>query len=104
MAALRDLPRVVRQVGLVRFVKKIWHEINDDNLFTWASALAYSWLFAIFPFFLVLLSLIPLLKREWREEARDQINLAVAQLPRDAAHTVSEYIKPRIDKYLVGQD
>src|SRR5687767_5084865 len=104
MAALRDLPRVLRQTGVWPFSKKIWHEINDDNLFTWASALAYSWLFAIFPFFLVLLSLIPLLPKTWRVEAKDQINVAIAQLPKDAAVTVSEYIKPRIEQYLVGQE
>ena len=62
MAELRDVPVVIRHLGLWRYCKKVWFEIGDDNLFTWASALAYSWLFAVFPFFLVLLSLIPLLR------------------------------------------
>ena len=69
MARLRDLPLVIRQTGFVRFCRKVWFEIGDDYLFTWASALAYSWLFALFPFFLVLLSLIPMLRHEWRVEA-----------------------------------
>src|SRR3954465_9965145 len=100
MAALRDLPAVIRQTGLIRFLKKIWHEINDDNLFTWASALAYSWLFAVFPFFLVLLSLLPLLKQEWKAEARHQINYAIAQLPHDASVTVHDYVEPKINQLL----
>ena len=74
---LRDLPRAIRGMGFVPFCKKVWFEVGDDNLWTWASALAYSWLFAIFPFFLVLLSLIPTLKYEWRIEAKNQINNAV---------------------------
>src|SRR5687767_7327858 len=105
MARLRDLPAVLRVTGLWRFVKKIWHEINDDNLFTWASALAYSWLFALFPFLLVLLSLIPLLKQEWRVEADRQIKIAIATaLPEDAKVTVQTYIEPRIQKFLLSQD
>ena len=100
MPRLRDLPRAVRATGVLPFLKKVWHEIGDDNLWTWASALAYSWLFAIFPFFLVLLSLIPTLKYEWRVEAKDQINAAIQQLPHEAKVTVQEYIQPRLDRLM----
>src|SRR3954465_4403153 len=100
MAALRDLPAVIRQTGLIRFLKKLWFEITDDNLFTWASALAYSWLFAIFPFFLVLLSLIPMLPPTWKAESKKQIDTAVAQLPREAMHTVQQYVDPKLDHLL----
>src|SRR5215207_2510474 len=103
MAALRDLPRVLRQTGVWPFSKKIWHEVNDDNLFTWASALAYSWLFALFPFFLVLLSLIPMLRYEWRVEAKSQIYNAIDQLPHEAKITVRQYIAPRLDKLLFAE-
>src|SRR4029453_3301486 len=51
MARLRDVPSVLRKCGPIAFLKRLNREIADDNLFTWASALAYSWLFAIFPFF-----------------------------------------------------
>src|SRR5687768_2076707 len=100
MADLHDIRPVLRETGFRPFCKKVWFEIGDDNLFTWASALAYSWLFAVFPFFLVLLSLIPLLKHEWRVEAKNQINLAINQLPHEAKVTVSEYIEPKLDKVL----
>jgi membrane protein len=100
MADVHDIRPVFRQMGVLAFCKKVWFEIGDDNLFTWASALAYSWLFAVFPFFLVLLSLIPLMKYEWRLEAKNQINLAINQLPHEAKVTVSQYIEPRLDKVL----
>src|SRR5688572_2355514 len=100
MAQLRDLPAVVRQMGFIRFIRKVWFEITDDNLFTWASALAYSWLFALFPFFLVLLTLIPMLPYKWRVEVKDQINLAIAQLPREAQVTLKEYVQPKLDQVL----
>jgi membrane protein len=100
MARLRDLPRAIRGMGFFPFCKKVWHEISDDNLWTWASALAYSWLFAIFPFFLVLLTLIPTLPVKWRQEAKAQINNAINQLPHDAKVTVSQYIEPKLDKLI----
>lgn len=97
MAEIRDIRPVLRSVGLIGFIRRVWAEISDDNLFTWASALAYSWLFAVFPFFLVLLSLIPLLKYEWRVEAKEQINLAIQQLPHEAKVTIIQYIEPRVN-------
>src|SRR5262245_16908148 len=100
MAQLRDLRSVVRRMGLIRFIRKLWFEIGDDNLFTWAAALAYSWLFALFPFFLVLLSLIPMLPYNWRVEARSQINLALAQLPHEAQVTLKQYVDPKLNQVL----
>src|SRR5690242_4215584 len=97
MPQLRDATIVIRRMGFIRFWKKVWFEIGDDNLFTWASALAYSWLFAVFPFFLVLLSLIPLLKHDWRVAAKDQINAAIDQLPHEAKITVRQYLEPKLD-------
>src|SRR5437867_11355864 len=97
MPELRDVPVVLRRVGTFHFLRKVWFEIGDDNLWTWAAALAYSWLFAVFPFFLVLLSLIPLLKKEWRVEAMNQIDTAISQLPREARKTVDDYVRPKIE-------
>jgi membrane protein len=100
MAELRDVPMVLRRMGPLTFGRKVYHEIGDDNLYTWAAALAYSWLFAVFPFFLVLLTLIPLLRQEWRKEAKDQINNAINQLPHDAKNTVHDYVDPKLDALL----
>src|SRR6478609_5895732 len=100
MAKLRDAVFVVKNVGVVPFAKKVWAEVGDDNLLTWASALAYSWLFAIFPFFLVLLSMLPLLKYEWKNEAKVQIDSWINQLPHEAKITVHQYIDPKLTQLL----
>src|SRR4051812_6692286 len=100
MARLRDLPTAIRQMGFIPFCRKLWFEIGDDNLWTWGSALAYWWLFAIFPFFLVLLSLIPMLKYEWRVEAKNEINHAIETLPHDAKITIEKYIQPKLDRLM----
>jgi membrane protein len=100
MAALRELPHVIRSIGPFTFAKKVYNEVNDDNLWTWASALAYSWLFAIFPFFLVLLSLIPLLRPEWKAEASNQINNALKTLPNEAQVTLRQYVEPKLNDLL----
>src|SRR5204862_7475876 len=104
MAELRDISPVGRRVGPVRFARKIWFEVGDDNLYTWAAALAYSWLFAVFPFFLVLLSLIPLLRYEWRVEAKQQINNAIDQLPHEAKVTIRQYVEPKINTLLFADE
>jgi membrane protein len=101
MAQLSDVPLVLRRMGPLHFGKRVYHEIGDDNLYTWAAALAYSWLFAVFPFFLVLLTLIPLLRTEWRVEALQQINNAIDQLPKDAKQTVHGYLDDKL-KALLG--
>ncbi len=67
---------------------------------TWASALAYSWLFAIFPFFIFLLTLIPLLPLEWRQESKKQIETAVRTLPVDARETVQTFLEPKLEQLL----
>ena len=100
MAELRDVPKVLRSMGPWPLAKKVWFEIGDDNLFTWASALAYSWLFAVFPFFLVLLSLIPLLRPEWKQEAKNQIDAVIIQLPHEAQLTIAEYVEPKLNRLL----
>ena len=64
MSRLKDIPHVVKHVGLWPFVKRLYHQTWDDNLLVWAAALAYSWLFALFPFLIFILSLIPLLPSE----------------------------------------
>src|SRR4051794_32564103 len=50
MARLQDIPLIVRRIGLVELSRRVWNEIIDDHLFLFAATLAYSWLFAIFPF------------------------------------------------------
>ena len=61
MSRVRDIPHVLRAVGPWTFAKRIYTQTMEDNLLVWAAALAYSWLFALFPFLIFCLSLLPLL-------------------------------------------
>ena len=61
MSRVKDIPHVLRTVGPWTFAKRIYTQTIEDNLLVWAAALAYSWLFALFPFLIFCLSLLPLL-------------------------------------------
>jgi membrane protein len=93
MARLSDVPKVMRGVGPLEFAKRVWNEIVDDSLFVWASALAYAWLFAVFPFFIFLLTLLPYLPPEAKEHAEGPMRDAIAVLPAAAAKTVWENVQ-----------
>src|SRR5436190_11190888 len=89
MARLGDIPAIVRTVGLWGFLKRVWQQFMEDNLLTWAAALAYSWLFAIFPFMVFLMSLLPYLPSNTKSAAEDQIKRMVYEYaPPQAADTI----------------
>jgi membrane protein len=94
MARLRDAPDALKKAGLWGFAKRIWGQIQEDNLLVWAAAMAFSWLFAIFPFFIFLLSLLVYLPEETRMSARDELmTLVDRSLAEEAAETVNLYIE-----------
>jgi membrane protein len=88
MARLSELIPAIRLLGPFRFVKNIWREIGDDNLFTQAAALAYSWLFAIFPFFIVLLTLVPYLPRMQKDMVLKQVDSSLDILSKKGAEPI----------------
>ena len=107
MARLSDVPKVINSVGALGFAKRVWGQVVEDNLFTWASALAYSWLFAVFPFMIFVLSLLPYLPDHMKDQARAEINNFVHALPEQAAETIwqnvtSVFDKPKGGLLLVG--
>jgi membrane protein len=66
-----------------KFAADLYQEIQDDNVFNGAAALAFFWMLAVFPFMIFLLSLLPYLPIPRLEEAiMDLLNQA---LPGDAA-------------------
>jgi membrane protein len=98
MARLSDVPRVFASVGVLTFAKRVWQQIWEDNLLTWASALAYSWLFAVFPFMIFVLSLLPYLPAGTKQQAREEINQFVHQLPQQAADTVWKNVETVLEQ------
>ena len=54
MARLRDAGAVVRKIGVLAFVRRVWTQVDEDNVFAWASSLSYSWILALFPFLIFL--------------------------------------------------
>lgn len=100
MARLRDIPAVIRTRGLWGLMKRLNKEIGEDNLTTWAAAMAYSWLFAIFPFFIFLLTMVPLLPTEQKEYAREKILQTVNQVPAEAQDEVRPFVEQQLARVL----
>ncbi len=91
MARLEHVPIVLRSMGFGRFCRGVWSQVQEDQLFTWAAALAYSWMFAIFPFLIFLLSLVPLLPERAKHEAyRDIERVVDNSLPKEAAEPIKQ--------------
>jgi membrane protein len=73
MARLRDISPAIRKVGLWTLAKRIWQQVGEDSIMVWASAVAYSWLFAVFPFLIFLLSLVPLVPERFKPSIENDI-------------------------------
>jgi membrane protein len=107
MASLRDVVPVLRSYGTWAFTKRIWQQISEDGIFVWASALAYSWLFSIFPFLILLLSLVPYLPNSAKESAHRVITDFITSMLGNAAHTINDNVdsvmhQPRRGWLIVG--
>src|SRR5687768_3749527 len=107
MARLSDVPRVFASVGPLGFAKRVWGQVVEDNLFTWGSALAYSWLFAVFPFMIFVLSLLPYLPDHLKDQAKSELDTFVHQLPPQAADAIWSNVdgvleKPKGGLLLIG--
>jgi membrane protein len=98
MARLADIPVVLREVGLRPFARRVWNEVLDDHLLVFAGSLAYAWLFAIFPFFIFLINLIPFLPLDDKTVAVGELEVFLkALLPDLAAQTLHESMHGAID-------
>jgi len=92
MARLRDVPTVLRSFGIWAFVRRIIQQISEDGLYTWASALAYSWLFAVFPFLIFLLTLVPYLPQHARDEVENAVTNFTNTTLGSAAATINDNV------------
>ena len=89
MARLQDVIPAIRSVGIVRFIVTLCQEISSDRLTTQAAAMAYAWLFAIFPFLIFLLTLFAYIPEAKKVRAEDVIASSVHRvMANDAAETI----------------
>ena len=89
MARLTDLPAAIRAAGFFTFINTLRKKIRDDRLTTHAAAVAYSWLFALFPFMIFLLTLTAYVPKELKVHGKHEISQAVrGVLADEAASTI----------------
>jgi membrane protein len=89
MARLKDLPAAIRAAGFFTFVNTLRKKIIDDRLTTHAAAVAYAWLFALFPFIIFLLTLFAYVPEKQKVDSRAVINEAVHKvMAQKAAETI----------------
>lgn len=93
------MPRVFKTMGAKGFLAKLWKEISEDGVFTWASALAYAWVFALFPLLIAILTLAPYLPGQTKEKAKQQVTASIQQagVGGQAAKTVQDSINEVMD-------
>jgi membrane protein len=75
------------------FLKRVAQQINEDGIFVWAAALAYSWLFSIFPFLILLLSLVPYLPDSAKNSAYRAVAEFITTMLGKEAHTINDNIE-----------
>jgi membrane protein len=104
MARLRDVVKISRSIGLIELARRVHIQIFEDNLFTWAAALAYSWLFALFPFLLFVLALIPHLPENLRDGAQNEVRKTLVKfLPKGVSDTLRDNIEGNLKNILHQQ-
>src|SRR5262249_8970048 len=80
-----------------------WVQLAEDQTFTWGAALAYSWLFAIFPFLIFLLSLVPLVPVQYKTNVQEGMtNFLEKQLPKEVAEILMTPVKAVLQKQRAG--
>ncbi len=93
MAQLKEVPFVIKALGVREFTRRVWQQIGEDDVFTWAASLAYSWMFAVFPFLIFLMTLVPLLPEKRRLQAERDAESALRQLPAQAAEPMITQVR-----------
>jgi membrane protein len=89
MARLTDLPAAIRTAGFFTFVNTLRKKVRDDRLTTHAAAVAYAWLFALFPFIIFLLTLAAYVPKKWKVHSHTQVRTAVSKvMAKEAADTI----------------
>lgn len=91
MARFRDIIGIARRYGLWSFLKRLNREVSDDNVFTNAAAMAYAWMFAIFPFMIAVMTLLPYVPQHFRQDAKEMTQRMLADsLTKEASDTLMQ--------------
>lgn len=103
MARINDVPKVFRSLGFIPFAKKVWAEVTKDDVFTWGSALAYAWIFAIFPFMIFLLTLAPYMPGKVKDKVMDSVsNVAYSSVGGEAGYNIVNSVNDVMSKQKGG--
>jgi membrane protein len=104
MARLKDVPDVMKKMGTLPLLKKVWAEVSEDAVFTWAQALAYSWVFALFPLLIATVALVPYLPGDQKQNLKSQVEqtLSTSMGAGPAKDTIKDSINSLLDKPQTG--
>jgi membrane protein len=102
MARVSDVPKVIQHTGFVGFAKKVWAEVTKDEVFTWGSALAYAWIFAIFPFLIFLLTLAPYLPGDIKGKITQEVSSAAYNGMGESGYIVEQSIHDLVNNQKGG--
>jgi len=103
MARLSEFVPAVRTLGIRTFVVNICKAVSNDRLTTQAAAVAYAWLFAVFPFLLFLITLFAYIPEKQKINAHEYIsNTAAKVLAKDAASTITSNLNQVMDQQRSG--
>jgi membrane protein len=91
---------LTRNLGLFSFVKQVFKEAGDDHLGAFAGNLTYSGLFAMFPFFIFLVSLLGLAHAQ--SLVNTLLDKAATTLPNDAMTLIKGQILPIVEGKAAG--
>src|ERR687891_693267 len=81
---------VAENLGLIDFLKLTYKEMNEDHVMAFAGNLTYKGLFAIFPFFTFLLSLLGLF------DATDLVNTMVDELSGIVPKSATSFVQDQL--------
>src|SRR4051794_13041516 len=73
MSTVKDFVHALRNVGPIKLGVRVGNEVVKDNVMTNAAAMAYAWVFAVFPLLIFFMTLVPYLPREFREKTPDYV-------------------------------
>jgi membrane protein len=74
-----------RKMGGTELTRRVFQQAIEDDILTWASAMAYSWMLALFPMILFLLTLVAFLPLNADRATHDFQGLIDRSLPPEAA-------------------